>query len=392
MLVGLLLAPQLAAAAPAVTVSSWTINGDDAVLGFTFPQSLAAVLAAPGTPAPAVEAIARYVFPKVSVQRGGQSCEALDQGYDLGRIDTRYIGAGLLSFEVLFHCTGGAGRMLLRNDAFFDREPGQISLARVRVANLPPVLRLVTAAGQPIGVGAAGAAGSPLTSYAGLGLRRTLTGLFPVCMAVALLLLSGPRRELRGLMGGLLAGYAGAAVIGSAGWFLQPGPAQAFAGFLLVMVSALLLARRAPARVVVIGLVLLTVAAMAILLLLGRTSAALCLLGACAAGALTVPLTVAEGVSGARWLLPGLGLLVGASGGFFLGSVLAPLHAVASVGLLQALAFNLGALLATAAVMALAAAARTLLRRFGALNRLPVFAELVTATLAAVGAFSILAG
>ncbi|HTQ36523.1 MAG TPA: hypothetical protein VMH77_05750 [Steroidobacteraceae bacterium] len=387
----LLLAPQISSAAmPAASASTWTISGNDAVFSYTFPRSLATTLATPGAPSPSVEAIAHYVFSRTSARRQAQPCEAVDQGYDLGRIDTRYLGPDLLSFEIFFRCAAGPGPLLLRNDSFFDRSPGQLGIARVRVAGRSPVLRLLTAGHTGIAVGTGPVPASPAGAYLWLGCRHVLAGALQLCMAVALMLLIRNRRDLLLLACGLAGGYAVAAAAGAAGWFLQPAPSQAFRGLLLLFGGALLVTRGSGRpRIAAIGLLLLAGVAAAIAASLGRSDAALCLLGAGVAGALTVPLTVTSAGMSPRWLLPAVGILAGGADGFSFGSLFAPLHAVVSPGMAQLLAFNLGALLGVAAAIAAAAAARgLLLRRFGVA---PVSAELVTAALVAAGAFSILA-
>ena len=387
----LLVAPFSHAAAGNASASIWRISGDEVVLRYTFPEPLAALLATPGTPSPSVEMIARYVLSRVSVQRQGEACEALDQGYDLGRIDTLYAGPGLFSFEVLFRCRGKAGTLVLRNNTFFERSPGLIDIANIRVTGTAAVFRLITADDTAVSI-QAGRAPEPSSpgAYVGLGLRHVLTSIVCLFTASGLLLLLRNRRELVTVGCGLFAGYLIAALAaGAGGWMLQPQPSQVFEGFLVILLGALLTTRTSThPNVVAAGLATLVGVVAAAVALLGYGTAALCLVGAGIFGTLSVPLYGKEDV--ARWLLLMLGSVVAAVDGFSLASRLAPLHSIISIGAAQLLAYNMGALLGTLAVFATVAAARAGLRRFAGLSTTPLYTDLLTASFTGLGIFAML--
>lgn len=387
----LLTAPLARAAASDVSASIWRISGDNIVLDYTFPKELGARLATPGRGLASIEMMGRYVLSRVSAQRQGQPCEALDQGYDLGRIDARYAGPGVYSFEILFRCSGKPGLLVLNNNSFFDLSPDQIGLASIHVLDLPPVSRVMTTGNTAVNI-QLGQAPEPswLAAYVSLGLKHTLGTTACACAAFGLLLLIRNRKELVTAVCGLLAGYLIAAwAAGAGGWIYLPPAGQAFGGFTVMFIGALLTARASgcPAAAA-LGLAIVVGAAAATVAVLGYGSAALCLMGAGIFGALSVPLYREE--TFVPWLLLVLAMLVALADGLSLPAKFAPLHRVISPAMAALLSYNMGALLGALTIFAAAAGARLLLQPFGRFRRVPLYLDLLTAALAGVGAFSML--
>jgi len=392
LLLALLLVPQISLAQIRdVSASIWTVTGNQVMVRYTFPRELSARLASPGKPSPSIEAIGRYVLSKIGVRRQGAPCAAVDQGYDLGSIDTLYAGPELYSFEILFRCPQAPGPLVVRNDAFFDQSVDHIDVASIRVDDSPAAARLMTGANTTVSM-TMGRAPDPtgLSTYMGLGLTHTLARVVGVGAALGLALLIRGRRDIRLLIGGLLLGYlAAAAAAGIGGWIMQPQPGQAFDGFLLLFMGALLAVQRSGRRgSAAVGLAIVVLVATAILVLLRHGDAALCLAAAAVFGAAT--LYAGREPTVARWNLLIPSMLVGAVDGFWLASTFAPLHAIVSIGGVQLIACNLGALLGILLVISIAAGVRRLARHFARPLRAPILSDLLAASLSGVGVFAML--
>jgi hypothetical protein len=388
----LLLVPRICVAAEQdVGVSTWTISGESIILRYTFPKALATRLATPGAPLPPVEKIASYVLARVAARQQGEPCETLDQGYDLGRVDALYAGPDLFSFEILFRCPRRSGPLVISNGAFFDLAPAQIGIANIRVTGKPPISRVVTAGNTAVSMGA-GEAPEPSRpgTYGWLGTQHALGTTLCLCMALGLSLLQRNRRELIMLVYGLFGGYVLAALAaGAGGWIAQPQPAQAFGGLLVTLIGALLAARNsdrpsaaALGLAVVVAVVAVTVA------YLGHGTSAVTLVGAGVFGATVV--TLSRDTTIIPWLLLVQGMLVGFVDGFSLASRFAPLHLVTSMSTAQLIAYNFGALVGIVGVVGAVTAARTILRRYAGFLGAPLYRDLLIASLAGIGVFSML--
>lgn len=391
----LTLMSSLWAAAPACAADAipeaaiWRVSGPEVSLRFAFPRGAARLLAQPGKPVPATEAVARLVLAKSAVEQDHKPCPAVDLGYDLGRVEPLYLGPALMGFEMLFHCPRDAGSLVLREQALADLGVPQLGLTTVYAGTSPPVTRL-TAGERGVQLPAGQPKGSSAFVYAWLGMQG-LPGRGLRVLALCGLLLAVRRRgELIGLACGVSAGYLAAGIAAACGWVLAPGPAAAFDGALVLLAAALVMGRAtAPGdRKPALGLAAVAAVCALAALLRGQAPIAVTLAGA---GLLSFSLLWLEslpGVCAARLALTGLAL--SAVDGFALPRAVAPLHTLVPLPAAGALGYNTGA--AAAALLLLAVL--TQLRRWaGTRARLvdaPLLADMAATALCCAGAFQAL--
>jgi len=113
-----------------VSYSVWTISGSSVLVKFLLPAPVAHSLSGADLPLLTTRKLGDYMLQHLSVQADGRECPAVDQGYDLGKVDPLAMGADLYGFEILFRCAGMTG-LVLHNHAIFARSPGHINFARV---------------------------------------------------------------------------------------------------------------------------------------------------------------------------------------------------------------------------------------------------------------------
>lgn len=383
-LLTLLSARPVLAAEVLVSASSWNVTGQDIALRLIFPKSAAQLLTQPGKPVPATEAVARYVLQRVHVEQDHVSCPTVDQGYDLGHIDPLFVGPGLFGFDILFHCPRPAGLLTLHNDALFDLPVTRIDAARIRLGS-SSMSRLLSGERTLRIANGRLPAGSSAGTVFGLGWQHVLSSLVHLCTICGLFLCVRRRKELTFLALGVLAGYLLAA-LAATGWVIQPAPARAWDGFLVLLTAALLMGRTGEHRKPALGLGLAAGSAAAVAALRGQGDVALTLLGAGTFGFCL--LWRAPWSHPAAWAVPAVALA--GVDGFSLSSDLAPLGSAVSMHTPDILAFNIGAIAAVLTLFAATAAARRLLQR-ASFMKTAVLGDLLTASLAAVGAFHVLA-
>ncbi len=387
----LLLVPQLSVAAGAAGVSRWTITRNTITLRYTFPEGLATRLAPPRSPAPPVETIAAYVLSRASVRQQDTPCPAVDQGYDLGNVDTLYAGPGLKSFEILFRCPRDTGALVLRNAAFFELAAAQIGIADLRLNGGAVVTRVLTAGDTAVRIDAGGTpAPSGAATYCWLGTRHALGTLLCLCTALGLVLLARVPRRLALVAGGLCGGYllAGLAA-GIGGLLLQPQAAQVSAGVLLALIAAQLVARNtARPAIVAAGLVAAVAIATAAAVLLHQGNAALALVGIGVFGVVVITLPGHRTTRDAALLIQAA--LAGLIDGFALATRFAPLRMVHALHTGQLLAYDTGALLGVLLMSGMVIAVRDLLQRHAPQKHAGLCRDLLAALLAGVGAYSML--
>lgn len=397
---GLLLALALLwSAAPAgaaevvASAAIWRVSGPEVSLRLAFPRDAVRLLGQPGKPLPATEAVARQVLAQSAVEQDHTPCQAVDLGYDLGRIEPLYLGPALSGFEMQFRCPHAQGSLVLREQALSGLTAPHLDVAAIYLGAAAPVTVLAAgargielAAGKP-------AANSTLATYAGLGLVG-LPGRL-VCLATlgGLLLAVRQRAELIGLAAGVGAGYLAAGLMAAGGWVLARGPAAAFEGALVLFAAALVMGRatgelRKPA----LGLAAVAGLCVLVALLRGQTAIALALAGAGLAGASLLSLESTSPVCAVRLALAGFALA--AADGFALPLAAAPLHTLVPLPAAAALGYNTGAasaaLLALALVTALFLQSRRWLGARAHLLDTPLLTDLAATALAAVGAFQVL--
>jgi hypothetical protein len=206
-------APQPASAADhSISSSLWVVSGDSVLLRYTLPKEELRYLVPPGWPSPATASVASYLLTRITVQSAAGACPAIDQGYDLGRVDPLAAGPGLYSFEILYRCTDPRG-LTLGNAALFERAP-HTDFARVQVNGSAFVPVLFTAGRQQLRLPDAGPPPrASAASYLRLGSVHVLHDLEGACFLIAVALLLKRRAELVYIAAGLALGYLAATVL-----------------------------------------------------------------------------------------------------------------------------------------------------------------------------------
>ena len=231
--------PATAADDRSVSYSVWSLAEQSVTLKFELPIDQARRLVGNDLPLLTVAKLRDYLLERVGVRAGGRECPAIDQGYDLGRVDPLDVGPDLYGFEIMFRCQT-LQDLELRDAVLFDRVPSHVNFARIQVGprfteqlftQSKQTLRLPSPAAAP-------AAG--LGRYFDLSAAHVLTGLDHWCVLLLLLLLSSRlRASVLATVAGLTLGYAAALVIALGGW-LEPRPAMQEAAIGLLAVGGAL--------------------------------------------------------------------------------------------------------------------------------------------------------
>ncbi len=377
------------AAAPSVSYSTWIIGEHGVTLRYVLSVAEARGLTGSEVPVLTVSKLGDYVLRHVSVSSDQEDCPAIDQGYDLGKVDPLEVGAGLYGFEIVFRCSEPGGVLRLHEHALFDRVAGHVDFARIE-RDGRTVRQLFTAAQQDLRVapgGALPAAGS--AQYAHLGVLHLLSDADQWCLLLAALVLVRRGRELASLMAALAGGYALSLLAQATGLILpRAEPIEAFVGFLVVMLAASIAVRETspPHRAALAWgwpalLVLLAIGTA----LAHAPRAALLLFGAALiSGGLLARFVATE--------LPAV-LCTGVFGfldGFTLPALLTPLHLATRAATSMAGAYDAGALLAAWACLGLVAGGFALARSRswarGSLPR-PLINDLAAACFGCIGTF-----
>jgi hypothetical protein len=379
-----------------VSYSTWIVSGDSVTLRYVLPAAEARKLTGSDVPVLTVAKLGDYVLRRVAVTDSNHDCPSIDQGYDLGRVDPLRVGSGLYGFEIVFRCPESPADLTLHEHTLFDRVATHVDFARIEIDGRF-VEQLFTAARQRLHVPVSGPlqAAGPV-QYGRLGLTHVLSSADRLCFLLAALLLVRRARDLLDLIGALAVGY-GLSLLTQATGLIEARvmPVEAFVGFLIALLAALLAVRQTqhPQRTAISAgwpalLALLSLAAAlahgfqpALLLLAAALLSAGLLMGSQSSTATVFPISE----------LPAL-LCVGLLGfldGFTLPALLEPLHLAARTQAMMVGAYDMGALLAGSAGIALPAAAYALVRRGGRLAILPrrLLRDVAAAGLAGVGTF-----
>lgn len=366
-----------------VSYTVWTLSSSTVLLKFMLPAAVAQSLTGAQVPLLTTRKLGDYILQHVDVEAGGHACPAIDQGYDLGKVDPLAVGADMYGFEILFRCADGTARGLaLHNHAVFALSPGHIDFARIE-RNGRSVEQLFTAGRERLPVG------DPLrpagfASYVRLGVMHLSFGLDRLCFLLGALLLVRTRREAGYAFGALLAGYAASLLTAATGWIVpRPALLEAFMGLMVALLAALITLRELQRpRVALMGCPAL-LAALALLTALTHAHwAALALFG----GAVFAGSLLASAGAGLSWLLP-LGV-VGFLDGFALPSALAPLNLPTRSQMWMTVGFDAGAALLAALVMGVPLAVYALMReRTARVNPRALVNELAAACLGGLGTF-----
>jgi len=237
----LFLAPDLAFATAApvlasgeVSSSVWTIDGANVRVRVTIPTAAARKLAAKDAPPPGMATVASAVGQGFAVTTPAGDCEAIDQGEGVGQIYTLALTPGLDRFEIVFACpqTGG---LVLKDNLLFDRDPGHIDYAQIRIGAGQPVLAAFTRDQRSIALPASATQlrGANPLSFARMAAVRTATSLAALAILFGSVLLSRRWLDLVWLTGGLAVGYLASVGVALSGLVtLDRGLAGALPGLL----------------------------------------------------------------------------------------------------------------------------------------------------------------
>jgi hypothetical protein len=349
------------AASGSVSYSTWIVSGNLVTLRFLLPVAEAQRLMGIDVPVLTVQKLEDYLLKHVTVRSAGGDCPAIDQGYDLGRVDPLAVGPDLYGFEIFYRCKDPS-QLALRDAALFDRVPNHVNFARIQMHGRM-VERLFTAEQQQLHLpdGAAPPAAG-IATYLRLGVVHVLGSADRLCCLLGLLLLARRKREVGYAILALVLGYLLSVAVFPLGWVLpRMSLLEAFVGFLVALLGALMTLREAKrADLVAFGwpcLLLLLCLASAVLY---APWPALMLFGgaAFAAGFLLI-----SAQFDARWTFwPLLALLLGFLDGFVLPSVLLPAQLPQQVQVRMSVGFDLGAVLIDALLAGSVLVALLLLR------------------------------
>jgi hypothetical protein len=344
-----------------VSYSTWIVAGNMVTLRFILPVSQAQGLTGVDVPVLTIAKLEDYLLQHLSVASAGGDCPAIDQGFDLGRVDPLAVGPELYGFEILYRC-GDPRQLVLRNSALFGRSPGHVNFARIQLGGRS-VEQLFTAQHQQLALpqdGAIPAAG--FGAYLRLGFTHIMRSADRWCFVLGLLLLVRRWREVGYVLLGLAGGYLLAVLLATTGWLLpRLTPLTAFMGFLVALLGAALIEREPQdTKVTAVGwptLLLLMVLAVALL----RSPAALwALLGGAVFAFGFLMLLRAQRSKPLLWA--GLVVLYAFLDGFVLPAVQPPAQLPPGLQLRMLFSFDLGAVLGDALLLAVAIAVWLLLR------------------------------
>jgi hypothetical protein len=362
--------------------SSWSVQGTRITVRFLLPTADAQRVAGSDIEVLVQQRVGQYLLEHLAVRANNAPCEAIDQGYDIGRVDPLTVAAGLYGFEIFFECAGPdaaaataapllasgpapPAALVLEEHALFDRLPGQIDFARVQGADGAARQELFTVTHQQL---ALSAGRSPPAAgwerYAALGFARMLGRWDRLCFLLGAVLLMRRVRDVRGLGLGLTAGYA-LALLATVPGDLVPrgGLLGAAVGLLIALVAGLTMVRELARPRLAITAAMAALLSLAALSLLGHATWPVLLLAGAA--------LFAGGLLGARTMFGSRGLevallaaLFGFLDGFVLPEALAPQQMSARALLPMAVGYDIGALLAAFAVIVLLMLLRRVLHRW----------------------------
>lgn len=360
--------------------STWSVEGGRITTRFLLPVADAQRIAGTDIEVLVQQRVGQYLLDHLAVRAGSAPCEAIDQGYDIGKVDPLTVAAGLYGFEIFFQCApppvpssdeplasapSAPAELVIEDHALFGRLPGQVDFARVQVADGPFRSQLFTAAHQQLTLPATGAPpAAGWQRYTALGFARMLARWDRLCFLLGAVLLTRRMRDLR-LLGLSLAGGYALSLIATVPGDLVPrgGLLGAAVGLLVALIAGQQVVREmARPRLAILAAMGALLGLAALCYLAHATWPVLLLAGAAllVGGVLGARAKLASGSQGAALLTALFGFL----DGFVLPEALVPQQISARALLPMAVGYDFGALLAALAVMALLLLARSALARW----------------------------
>jgi hypothetical protein len=237
-----ILASQSAPAqARSVSRSEWIIAQDQVMVREIIPAAEAHHLKPAGLP-PSNEELAAYVLDHVGVNSQGSVCRAIDQGYDLGRVNTLAAGPGLYGFEIIFHCPHITPPVL--SNTVLQQVPEHIDYAHIELDGAASE-QVFTARHFTLDL-SVHPASAGFSTYAALGARHVGRSWQRLCFLLGLALLIKSRREGWMAVMALCCGYAVAVLIPIADQLPRMPALESAIGLLVALCAAQWVARRMP--------------------------------------------------------------------------------------------------------------------------------------------------
>ena len=372
-----------------VSYSTWIVSGNMVTLRYLLPVSVAQRLMGVEVSVLTTDKLEAYLLQHQTVGSAGGDCPAIDQGFDLGRVDPIAVGPDLYGFEIFYRCKDPR-QLRLRNTALFNAVPGHVDFARVQM-NGHSVAQLFTARHQELALPETQAVSpTSFATYLGLGLRHLLSSTDRWIFLLGALLLVRRRRDVGYLIAGLACGYLLSVLVVSTGWVLPRMPRmEAFMGLLVALLGATLVQRELHGHpgpsMRWAALVLLLVLCIA---LVRAPATDLALLGGAALSAGFLNLT--RWFEGRQILWPWLVAIFTFLDGFALPAVLGPAQLPQWTRTRMLLGFDLGATLIAVLLIGLVSGAWLLLRARRIIAPRALVNDVCAACLCGLGSFWLL--
>jgi hypothetical protein len=374
------------AAQRSVSYSTWVVAGNTVTLRFLLPASEARRLTGVGVAVLTTDKLKDYMLQHVSVDAAGRSCPAIDQGYDLGRVDPLAVGPDLYGFELVYRCADPR-QLRLHNSVLFGPVRDHVNFARIQTRG-QIVQQLFTVGRQTLALPDAGAPrGAGILAYLQIGLTHILGSADRWCLLLGALLLVQRRGDVGGIALALAGGYLLSLLVSASGWVLpRADSAEAFMGLLIVLFGAAITLRDAQYRWagILAGPVLLLLLAGVSLVMHAPWAAAAMLGGACLfAGFVLLSRQLAG--PGQFWLL--LVALFAFLDGFAMSAVLPPAQLSRQSQLQIGLGLDAGAMLIEAVIVTLPMLVLLVVRAQRIVTFRSLLDDLSAACLSGVGTF-----
>jgi hypothetical protein len=371
-----------------VSYSTWIVSGNMVTLRFLLPVTEAQRLMGVDVTTLTTSKLEDYLLQHETVRSASGDCPAIDQGFDLGRVDPLAVGRDLYGFEIFYRCIDPR-QLVLRNSALFGRAPAHIDFARIQVRG-QTVEQLFTMQHQTLSLpddAAVPAAG--LAGYLRLGFWHLLDSAAGGCLLLGALLLVRHRREVGYVLLALVSGYLLAMAVSATGWVLPRLPLlESFMGMLIALLGAVITQGEVEnPRLISIGwpCLLLFLAIVAMFLAPGATWT---LLGGAVLSAGFLALSRDSRDRPVIW--PGLIAVFAFLDGFVLPAALPPAQLPQWTQLRIMVGFDLGALLFDAMLLGLVIGAWLFLRAKRFVLPRPLINDVCAAALSGLGTFWLL--
>lgn len=207
-------APSALAETRSVAYATWNVADGNVRLLYSVPTREVTNLAPPGRPVLTTKQVADYVLGHLAVARQGRTCPVVDQGEEIGKINTLALIPGYLRFEIVFQCQDNAG-MTLSDAAFADRIQDHFDFARVQVNNGGFFQHVFTASEPRLNLSNAppGGQSDSILRFGMFGLSHAFRSFDSLCLVLALLFIARRRQDYLVALGALFAGYALSAML-----------------------------------------------------------------------------------------------------------------------------------------------------------------------------------